>query len=962
MLQIGLNVPVVGGAPSVVEKLIPGEIFAVVSPTEFPKFNVSPVILSYDRTKPPSRIIFTHIPPAFKLETERRLNDLLMSGIIEQVSEGMDKSFCSSLLVVPKGKNDIRLVVDLRGPNKCIIRTPFRMPTLDEILGDLSEAKWFSTIDLTSAFFHVEIHENSRHLTNFFAGNTMYRFKRLPFGLCNAPDIFQEIVQTTILAGCKGVRNYLDDFLVHGKTKMEHDANLSNVLDRLKEHNVSINKDKCVFGQRTVTFLGYSLSHDGLRVEDEKMKAVREFRRPRSQLEVKSFLGLVNFSERFILHRAEKTINLRNLAKAEDFYWREEEEEEFMFLKNDALQSITKLGYFSQEDETELYVDASPVGLGAVLVQFDSDSVPRIISCASKALSETEKKYPQTQKEALAMVWGIERFSLYLTGKSFSIRTDSEANEFIFGGRYRCGKRAVTRADTWALRLQSYDFSVKRIPGHLNIADALSRLIAETQVDEPFDEDFEKHILYALDGGFMDISWKDIQLAAEADVEQQAIRCAITSMDWPENLRRFEAQVKFLRTLGPIIFMHDKIVLPKKLHLRALSAAHQGHIGCGAMKRIMRDHFWWPGMSSDVEKYVKNCDTCLMISRKNPPLPLSSRALPDGPWQIIQIDFLSIPGCGSGELLVAVDTYSRYLFAVEIKTIDAKSTNMALCKIFCTWGLPLTLQSDNGPPFQGQEFIEYWQEKGVTVRKSIPLSPQSNGAIERQNQGLIKALAGAKQDKKNWRVALQDYVHAHNTVKPHARLGITPFELMMGWKYRGTFPCLWESNFRSQEVDKSEVRENDSLAKLVSKRYADKHRGSKFSDIGVGDRVVVAVTKKNKIDPTFSRDRYTVLVREGAKVIVMSERGVQYTRNIQDIKLAAGHDIQEDGHDSDEQCEEKADCETDISINHKSQITNSPDDFPNGYDMQDEESQRKSKRVPRKPHRFKDMFMYRVYQ
>lgn len=147
-------------------------------------------------------------------------------GIIEPVTDTMDKSFCSSLLVVPKEKNDIRLVVDLRGPNKSIIRTPFRMPTLESILADLDGAIYFSTIDLTSAFFHVELHENSRHLTNFFAGNATYRYKRLPFGLCNAPDIFQEILQTVVLAGCVGCHNYLDDILVSGRTKSEHDENL----------------------------------------------------------------------------------------------------------------------------------------------------------------------------------------------------------------------------------------------------------------------------------------------------------------------------------------------------------------------------------------------------------------------------------------------------------------------------------------------------------------------------------------------------------------------------------------------------------------------------------------------------------------------------------------------------------------------------------------------------------------
>lgn len=425
---------------------------------QFPKFNIPPVRLSYDKEMPPARNVYTHIPPAFKDQTTQKLNNLLQTGIIEVVTPEMDRSFCSSLLVVPKGKDDIRLVIDLRGPNRCIHRTPFKMPTFESIVMQLHGAKWFSTIDLTNAFFHVELDESSRHLTNFFAGDGLYRYRRLPFGLSNAPDIFQEIVQVGILNGCKGVVNYLDDFLIFGATEEEHDNNLAEVMKRLENHNVQINLKKCAIRQQEFDFLGFKLSSEGWKVESEKYSAIQNFRTPITIAEVKSFLGLINFVERFIPQRADRTRKLRELAKSETLYWNEELEEEFEYLRNEALNKISTLGYYSRQDRTELYVDASPYGLGAVLVQFDKDSVPRVIACASKALSTAELKYPQTQKEALAMVWGVERFSMYLMSISFVIRTDAESNEFIFNGMHRIGKRAVSRAEAWALRLQPYNF------------------------------------------------------------------------------------------------------------------------------------------------------------------------------------------------------------------------------------------------------------------------------------------------------------------------------------------------------------------------------------------------------------------------------------------------------------------------------------------------------------------------
>lgn len=472
-----------------------------------------------------------------------------------------------------------------------------------------------------------------------------------------------------------------------------------------------------------------------------------------------------------------------------------------------------------------------------------------------------------------------------MTSKPFLVRTDSEANEIIFDSEHRAGKRAVTRAETWALRLQSYQFQPKRIPGNQNIADAMSRLIDRSQIDEPFDDIDEKHVLYALDAAHMNLSWNTIEIASETDEATSAVRSSLQTGEWPRNLRRYETQVKELRTLGSLLFKGDKIVLPCELRRTAIEIAHQGHVGCGSTKKILREYFWWPNMSKEAADFVGKCEACLLVSRKNPPLPLSSRTLPQGSWEILQIDFLTLNGCASGHFLVIVDTYSRFLQVIEMKSTNCAATNTALCKAFTIWGLPLIIQTDNGPPFQSQDFTDFWEDKGVRVRKSIPLSAQSNGGVERQNQGIIKSVSAAKTEQRSWREALQEYVHVHNTRKEHSRLGVTPFELLVGWKYRGTFPTLWEAK-SSEKVDKVKVTEDDAASKLCSKKFADSNRGARESNISAGDRVVIAISQRNKLEPSFSKERYTVLAREGAKVVVRGDCGIQLARNVQDVKRA----------------------------------------------------------------------------
>lgn len=391
---------------------------------EFPKVRFDPIKFKIDETVTPRQIIRYNIPKAFEKATNDRLRAMELRGIIERADKEHDIiTYVSPLVLVPKGTNDFRIVIDYRAVNKAIIREPYPMPSLERIWSEIPKGTMFFTkLDLKDAYFHVELHASVRHFTTFMTANGLMRFKRLPFGLSCAPEHFQRVMEK-LLIRCKKRIVYLDDILMYGESIEELEKNVEAVKRVLHENNLTINEGKSTYNQQIVEFLGFTIDGTGILPAKQKISDIKSFERPKNTAEVRSFLGMMTFISPFIRSFAHKTKPLRDLLSNDcKFEWNEERQKAFDALKDAAENDLIKRGYFDDNDDTILYTDASPRGIGGVLVQERAGTDNRrIIACASKSLTAPERRYPQLHREALAIIWSMERFAYHLLGRKFTV-------------------------------------------------------------------------------------------------------------------------------------------------------------------------------------------------------------------------------------------------------------------------------------------------------------------------------------------------------------------------------------------------------------------------------------------------------------------------------------------------------------------------------------------------------------
>ncbi|MEL7521903.1 MAG: reverse transcriptase family protein, partial [Cyanobacteria bacterium J06553_1] len=418
----------------------------------------------------PVNIPAYRVPHSKRIQIDKEVQGLIDQGIIEE----SDSPWSSPLLLVPKSDGSFRPVVDYRALNKLTIAQPFPMPRIKDLLSDINRNnKIFSSIDLAKGFLQLPLEPESRPYTAFSTRSGHFQFKSAPMGLRNSPSSFLRLM-TLVLQGLLSddVLVYLDDLLVCSETLEQHTTRLREVFQRLKDANLTINPIKCKFFQKELTFLGHTISSKGILPNELKVTAVRNFPTPTNEKQIKQFIGLAGFYRSFIWNFGELAVPLTSLLKKDSkFIWGDQQEKSFNALK-EALTTAPILTFPDYTQTFHLYTDASSTGLGAVLMQKVNGEL-QPIAFASRVLNNAERNYCTTDREMLAVVWGLKHYRELILGYSIHLWTDHNPLVSINSHAYKDPHGRIAR---YILTLNDFEVEVKYIKGAYNKPpDALSR-------------------------------------------------------------------------------------------------------------------------------------------------------------------------------------------------------------------------------------------------------------------------------------------------------------------------------------------------------------------------------------------------------------------------------------------------------------------------------------------------------
>ncbi|KAJ8336302.1 hypothetical protein SKAU_G00396450 [Synaphobranchus kaupii] len=710
------------------------------------------------------------IPIALRDRVIEQLHKMEQSDVITKQSE--PTQWVNSMVTVVTQKK-IRICMDPKDLNTAIRREHYPLLTVEEVVSRMPNAKYFSVLDANQGFYQIKLDEESSKLCTFNTPIGRYRFKRLPFGISSASEVFQRAV-AQMIEGLEGVVNIIDDLLVWGDTSEQHDERLIKLLQRTDENGLRFNKSKCKFRRTEVKYIGHTLSADGLKPDEEKIRAIVQIPPPADKQALMRFMGMIQYLAKFIPNLSEISAPLRQLLQGEtEWHWEEPQQQSYEKLKQ-LITGAPTLKYYDVNKAVTLSVDASSEGIGAVILQDE-----RPVAYGSRALTDCQRRYAQIEKELLAIVYGCEKFHQYVYGREVQVESDHKPLESIFKKPLH---QAPMRLQRMLLRLQKYNIAVTYKPGkELHIADALSRAYLREQKEDLLEEELQVNWITPQ----LPISEEKQEMFRNATAQDPVLQELknMTMRGWPkdrsavsEGVRPFWTFKEEISFASGLLFKSEKLIVPQQLRPQMLDKIHESHLGMVKCKERARDVLYWPGMSAQIEQVVAQCAVCNEHRNSNQKEPLISHPLPNRPWEKVGTDMFHSKG---SEYLICVDYFSKYPEIVRLSDTTSKGVITAMKSTFARHGIPDILVSDNGPQYASAEFksfAEKWEFSHVT---SSPHYAQSNGQAEKAVQ-TVKRMLNKSGDPY---IALLEY---RNT--PLEGVGLSPAQMLMGRRLKTKLP------------------------------------------------------------------------------------------------------------------------------------------------------------------------------
>ena len=786
-------------------------------------------------TSPPVNLPLRRTPQKLKMTVRSHIDEMQCHNIIRESAS----PYAAPVVMTTKKDGDPRFCVDYRKLNQVTVKDRYPLPRIDDTIDALHGAQFFTTLDLFSGYWQIEIDEPDKHKTAFVCEYGQYEFNRMPFGLTNAPSTFQRLMNRILKPVLyESVLVYLDDIIVFSKTVDEHIEHIAAVFKILAENGLKLKAKKCDFFKTKIDYLGHVVSSEGVAPDEKKVQSILNYPEPRNQKEVSSFLGLAGYYRKFVRAFADMAHPLTSLTRKDaEWKWGDEQKDAFNRIKC-CLTSKPILRYPDFTRDFIVHTDASGYGIGAVLAQMqrppqsddssgETDEVEVVIAYTSKHLDDRQCKWSTTEKEAFAIVHAIDVFKPYLYGSKFTVFTDHRPLEWLMSKNEPSGRLA-----RWALKIQEFNIEIGYRAGkHNQNADTLSRIPLPLVATVTFNKDDSNWAKNQLQDTFC----KDI-------FEKLKTRNEVTNYSISES--------------GELYYL-DKLVVPdsKKAEIYENNHDHMaaGHLGVAKTKARIQRRYYWPKMAEDIAVYVKNCLKCAQRKpygqSKAPlkPMPAATRV-----WERIAMDIVGpveTSRNGNRYILVLSDYASRFVMTIPMidqtaKTVAAHLVNEVLTK----YGAPEQILTDQGTNFLSELVYQICQLFKIKQLRTTSYHPQTDGLVERFNRTLCDMLACyVNEDPESWDVFLPFVTFAFNTAEQasvknnpfylfYGRDAIMPTELVENRRYRFTEDDM-EIYRQKWQTALSFAREQLIKAQNKQKVYYDAN--SKVVDYSIGDYVLL---------------------------------------------------------------------------------------------------------------------------